>query len=62
MKMRKSKTMWFSFALVFTGALMELFPYLRDLLDPKYYAISFVVIGLVVAILRFVTTQPLGEK
>ena len=62
MRMHKSKTMWFSFALVVMGALMELFPYLRDLIDPKYYAISFVVIGLVVAILRFLTTEPIRGR
>lgn len=59
MKMRKSKTMWFAFALALLGALMELFPYLRDLIDPRYYSISFVVIGMVVAALRFITTQPI---
>lgn len=62
MKMRKSKTMWFAFALTLLGALMELFPYLRDLIDPQYYSISFVAIGMVVAALRFVTTQPLDNK
>lgn len=59
MRMRKSKTMWFAFALALLGALMELFPYLRDLIDPRYYSVIFVVIGLVVAALRFVTSQPI---
>ena len=59
MKIRKSKTMWFAFALAMLGSLMELFPYLRELIDPKYYSIILVVIGLVVAALRFVTTQPI---
>lgn len=59
MKMRKSKTMWFAFALAMLGSLMELFPYLRDLIDPRYYSIILVVIGLVVAALRFITTQPI---
>ena len=62
MKARKSKTMWFAFALTLLGALMELFPTLHDILDPRFYSISLVVIGLMVAILRFVTTQPLDEK
>jgi hypothetical protein len=61
MKMHKSKTMWFAFALAILGSLMELFPYLRDLIDPKYYSVSFIVIGLVVAALRFVTTQPIQK-
>ena len=62
MKAHKSKTMWFSFSLVLLGSLMELFPYLKDLIDPRYYAVSFVVIGLVVAALRFLTTQPISGK
>ena len=62
MRIAKSKTLWFSFLLVVLGSLMELFPYLKDLIDPKYYSISFVVIGVVVAVLRFVTTQPISDK
>jgi hypothetical protein len=58
-KMRQSKTMWFSLALVVLGALFDLFPNLQSILDPKYYSIGFVVIGLLVAILRFLTTQPI---
>jgi len=57
--MRKSKTMWFAFAVAMLGTLMELFPYLRDLIDPRYYSIILVVIGMVVAALRFVTNQPI---
>ena len=61
MRARKSKTMWFAFALTLLGALMELFPYLRDLIEPKYYSISLVAIGLAVAALRFITTQPIEK-
>lgn len=57
-KMRNSRTIWFSFALVILGALMDNFSYLQNVIDQKYYGIILVVIGLVVAILRFVTTQP----
>lgn len=60
--MRKSKTMWFAFALAVLGAAMELFPYLQSFLDPKYYGVSFFVIGVIVAALRFVTTTSLAEK
>lgn len=58
----KSKTMWFSFLLVVFGALFDNFPILRETLSPRLYSISLVVIGLVVAALRFVTTQPLSQK
>lgn len=57
--MRQSKTMWFSLALVILGALFDLFPTLQSILDPKYYSISLVVIGLVVAVLRALTKDPI---
>ena len=59
MKMRKSKTMWFAFALAVLGAAMELFPYVQSLLEPKFYGVTFFTIGIIVAILRFITTQPI---
>ena len=59
MKVRKSKTMWFAFALVVFGALEAGFPYLQNIIDPKYYGILLVAIGVIFAILRFVTTQPI---
>ena len=58
MKAHKSKTMWFSLALVVFGALADNFSYVQNIIDPKYYGISFIVIGVIVAILRFITTGP----
>ena len=60
--MRKSKTMWFALALVVLGFVAENFNYVQDIIDPKYYGISYMAIGIIVAILRFITTQPLSEK
>lgn len=60
--MRKSKTMWFALALVILGFVAENFNYVQDIIDPKYYGISYIIIGVVVAILRFVTTVPLKDK
>lgn len=57
--MRQSKTMWFSLALVVFGALEAGFPYLQTIIDQKYYGIIFVAIGVIVAILRFITTGPI---
>lgn len=54
--------MWFSLALVIFGALFDNFSYLQSVIDEKYYGVILVVIGVIVAILRFVTTQPLKEK
>lgn len=50
--------MWFSFALVVLGALLDNFSYLQSVINEKYYGILLVGIGIVVAILRFLTTGP----
>jgi len=57
--MRQSKTMWFSLALVIFGALEASFPYLQSIIEPQYYGIILVAIGIIVAILRFITSGPL---
>lgn len=62
MKVQKSKTMWFSLALVIFGALFDNFSYVQNSIDPKYYGLCLIAIGIIVAVLRFITTQPLGEK
>lgn len=62
MKMYKSKTMWFSLALVIVGAVYDNFSYLQDVISPKYYGIILVSIGIICAVLRFYTSQPLDEK
>lgn len=59
MRMRKSRTMWFAFLLVVFGALEAGFPYLQNIIDPRYYGIILVTIGIIVAILRFLTTGPI---
>lgn len=59
MKAHRSKTIWFSLALVIFGALFDNFSYVQNLIDPKYYGISFIVIGVIVAVLRFITNKPI---
>ncbi len=56
--MTHSKTMWFSLALVVFGALEAGFPYLQNNIDPQYYGIILVAIGVITAVLRFITTGP----
>jgi len=56
--MIKSRTMWFSLALVVFGALLDNFSYLQGVIDQKYYGIILVIIGVIVAVLRFITTGP----
>ena len=60
--MIKSRTMWFSFALVIFGALFDNFSYVQDIIDPRYYGVCLITIGIITAVLRFLTTQPLGKK
>lgn len=59
---RKSKTMWFALALVILGALMDNLSYIRNLIDPQYYGLVAIAIGIIVAILRFVTTDAIGRE
>jgi uncharacterized membrane protein YdcZ (DUF606 family) len=58
-RIANSKTMWFSFALVVFGALLDNFSYLQSVIDQRYYGIILVIIGVIVAILRFLTTGPM---
>jgi len=60
--MMKSRTMWFSFALVVVGALADNLPALQAFINPQVYAYTLVTIGIICAILRFLTTKPLDEK
>lgn len=60
-RMARSKTLWFSLALVVFGALMDNLQYLQSVIDPRYYGSIMIFVGLIVAVLRFVTTQPLHK-
>ena len=57
-----SRTMWFSLLLVILGALYDNFSYIEQLIDPRLYGILLVCIGIIVAVLRFVTTQSLDDR
>ena len=61
-QMAKSRTMWFSLALMILGAVYENFSYLQNVIDPRYYGSVLIFIGVVLAVLRFYTTLPLDEK
>ena len=50
--------MWFSLLLVVFGALFDNFSQLQNIIDEKYYGLVLVAIGIIVAILRFITTEP----
>jgi hypothetical protein len=57
-----SRTMWFSLALMVVGAVYENFSYLQNIIDPKYYGIILMCIGVTCAVLRFYTSTPLDRK
>ena len=55
----KSRTIWFSFLLVVFGALFDNFSYLQSVINERYYGIILVIVGIIVAVLRFLTTGPI---
>lgn len=57
-----SKTMWFSLALVILGVVYDNFSYVENIINPRLYGVLLIAIGIIVAVLRFVTTLPLDEK
>lgn len=59
MKCYKSKTMWFSLALVVFGAFLDYLPALQSIIDPKYYGLIFALVGVITAILRYITKEPI---
>ena len=60
-RMSRSKTLWFSLALVGFGALMDNLQYLQSVIDQKYYGSLMIFVGIIVATLRFVTTEGLDK-
>jgi len=58
----RSKTMWFSLALVILGVVYDNFSYVSNLIDPRLYGVLLIGIGITVAVLRFVTTTSLDDR
>jgi hypothetical protein len=58
-KSYQSKTMWFSLLLVIFGAIFDNFSYLQSVISDKYYGILLVSIGIITAVLRYVSTGPI---
>ena len=58
----RSKTMWFSLALVILGVVYDNFSYVSNLIDPRLYGVLLILIGITVAVLRFVTTTSLDDR
>jgi hypothetical protein len=58
----RSKTMLFSLLLVIAGAVEASMGLLQSIIPPQYYGLSVMGIGIVVAVLRWITTTGLGDK
>jgi hypothetical protein len=54
--------MWFSLALVVLGVVYDNFSYVENIINPRLYGVLLISIGIVVAVLRFITTMPLEDK
>lgn len=57
-----SKTMWLALGVAILGAAYDNFSYVQNILDPRWYGVLLVAIGIAVAVLRVLTTLPLDEK
>ena len=58
----RSKTMWFSLALMVLGVIFDNFSYVQNIIDQRWYGPILITIGVIVAVLRFVTTMPLEDR
>ena len=61
-KRLKSKTVNFSLILGGLGILQTNFEQLHAIIPTKYYGICMIAVGVIVYILREMTTQPLKDK
>ncbi len=60
--MLKSKTLWFALMLAVFGVLQVNTEAFKHLMTPEVYGYFVTIIGIIVAMLRVVTTMPLKDK
>ena len=58
----KSKTLWFALALAIFGVVEMNVKYFSNYLTPEVFGLFSILISVVVAVLRVLTTTPLSEK
>lgn len=58
----KSKTIWFSILLAVLGVVEANVGVLQQYMTPQTFGIFSIVVGVIVAVLRVLTTVPLSEK
>jgi hypothetical protein len=61
MRILKSKTLWFSWALMALG-IIELNMRLLESLLGEWYGVAFIVVSIITATLRMVTTNAVADK
>lgn len=61
-KIHKSKMLSLGFIVAVLGAIQMYLPEIRDYLDPQVYGIVTFVVGALIVVFRYLTTQPLEEK
>lgn len=61
-QIHRSKTMWFSLAVTVLGVIFDNFSYIQNIIDERYYGSILIFIGIIMAILRFYTNQPLEDR
>jgi hypothetical protein len=58
----RSKTMWFSLLLVIFGVVEVNLSLFQALIPPQYWGIVVTVIGVITAVLRWITTTSIDDK
>ena len=58
----KSKTLWFALALAVFGVVEMQIKVFASYMSPETFGIFNIVVGVIVAVLRVLTTVPLSEK
>ena len=58
----KSKTLWFALALAVFGVIEMQIKVFAAYMTPEAFGIFNIVLGIIVAVLRVLTTVPLSEK
>jgi hypothetical protein len=58
----KSKTIWFALALAVLGVIEMQVQLFAQYMTPETFGLFNIAIGIVVAVLRVITTVPLSEK
>ena len=58
----KSKTLWFALALAIFGVVEMNVKYFSNYLTPEIFGLFSILISVIVAVLRVLTTTPLSDK